>query len=263
MKTALLPWFLQVIAVTFVYELKCPAPGHWRLRARKFYCGQNYVCLLRSPENSYRETCDGLDYSSTGSKLIFEPYYNKAGCSYKRYQPFPFSTDGNNNSNLCPYIGTAVRNMSCQEIIVRPSQQTNLSSPLENRFKDVRNDYNEGRTHRLNCIYFTAVLLIVLSIVLPLYALSEWPDAFYKVLSFEWIVDHLKFIKMLKEEEIAKIKIRKLMEILLDGGEDHYDQFLEALNAFKEYKDLAKLIQNTEVTPNDQAIFKNCTERSN
>ncbi|CAG2211576.1 unnamed protein product [Mytilus edulis] len=96
MKTAVLPWFFQIIAVTFVYELKCPAPGHWRLRARKFYCGQSYVCLLRSPENSYRETCDGLDYSSTGSKLIFEPYFNKAGCSSERYQPFPFSTDGNN-----------------------------------------------------------------------------------------------------------------------------------------------------------------------
>ncbi|XP_063399307.1 uncharacterized protein LOC134683921 [Mytilus trossulus] len=49
MKTAVLLWCLQVIAVTFEYELKCPAPGHWRLRARKFYCGQSYVCLLRSP----------------------------------------------------------------------------------------------------------------------------------------------------------------------------------------------------------------------
>lgn len=96
MKTLCLPWFFQLIAVTLVYELRCPAPGHWRLRARNFYCGRSYVCLLRSPENTYHETCDGLDYSSTGSKLIFEPSFNKAGCSYKRYQPFPFSTEGNN-----------------------------------------------------------------------------------------------------------------------------------------------------------------------
>ncbi|XP_063419302.1 uncharacterized protein LOC134702146 [Mytilus trossulus] len=317
MKSAVLIWFLQVIAVTFVYELKCPAPGHWRLRARKFYCGQSYVCLLRSPEKSYRETCDGLDYSSTGSKLVFEPYFNKAGCSYKRYQPFPFSTDGNNKcvyqksfcngegqivhregsmindttcgcdpsqgyifvttpkhncyctpseedcschklicgneANPCPYIGTAIRNKSCPEIIVRPSPTKNLSSPLENRFKDVRTDYNEGRNHKLNCIYFTVALLIVFTIVLPLYGLSEWPDAFY--CSFEWIVDRLHIIKklnMLKGEEKAKIEIRNLMETLLDGGEDKYDQFLKALNAFNEYKILAKLIQDTEITSDDR-----------
>lgn len=337
MKTAGLPWFFQVIAVTFVYELKCPAPGHWRLRARKFYCGQSYVCLLRSPENSYRETCDRLDYSSTGSKLIFEPYFNKAGCRYSRYQPFPFSTDGNNKcvyqksfcneegqivyregstindttcgcdssqgykfvttpkhncycipseedcschklicdneANPCPYNGTAVRNKSCLEIIVRPSEQKNLSSPLENRFKDVRNDYNEGRTHKLNCIYFTVALLIVLSIGIPLYGLSQWPDAFYKVPSFKWIVDYLAFINMLKNKERVKIKKqtslkeknRILMEIFLRGNKNHYDQFLEALNAFNidEYKDLAILIQNTEVTSKDKELFQNCTERSN
>ncbi|XP_063419304.1 uncharacterized protein LOC134702148 [Mytilus trossulus] len=337
MKSAVLIWFIQVIAVTFVYELKCPAPGYWRLRARKFYCGQSYMCLLRSPENSYRETCDGLDYSSTGSKLIFEPYFNKAGCSSKRYQPFPFSTDGNNKcvyqtsfcneegqivhregsmindttcgcdssqgytfittpkhncycipseedcscyklicdneDNPCPFnhvIGTAVRNKSCQEIIVRPSQHINFSSLFEHRFKDVRNDYNEGRTNKLNCIYFAVAVVIVLTICLPSYALSQWPDAVYKVRSFECIVDHLKFIKVLTDEETAEIQIqtthkkknRKLMEILLNGGEDHYDKFIEALNAFKEYKYLANQIKNTEVTPDDKELFHNCIERS-
>ncbi|XP_071143958.1 uncharacterized protein [Mytilus edulis] len=336
MKTAVLPWFFQIIALTFVYELKCPAPGHWRLRARKFYCGQSYVCLLRSPENSYRETCDGLDYSSTGSKLIFEPYFNKAGCSFERYQPFPFSTDGNNKcvykksfcneqgqivyregstindttcrcdssqgyifvttpkhncyclpleedcschkiicgneENPCPFnhvIGTAVRNKSCQEIIVRTSQPKNLSSPLENRFKDVRNYYNEGRTYKLNCIYFTVALLIVLTIGLPIYGLSQWPDAFYKVPSFKWIIDHLTFFDMLKNEESKKIKKqssneeknRKLMEILLNGGEDQYDKFLEALNAFDKYQKLAKIIQNTKVTTEDKKFYQNCTKR--
>ncbi|XP_071143952.1 uncharacterized protein [Mytilus edulis] len=333
MKTAVLPWFFQVIAVTFVYELKCPAPGHWRLRARKFYCGQSYVCLLRSPENSYRETCDGLDYSRTGSKLIFEPYFNKAGCSYKRYQPFPFSTDGNNKcvyqksfcneegqivhregsmindstcecdsslgyifvttpkhncyclpseedcscrklicdneANPCPAIGTDNQNNSCPEIIARPSQQQNLSSALENRFEDVRNNYDEGRTHTLNCIFFILALLIVFTIGLPLYGLSQWPDAFYKVPSFKWIVDHLMFIDMLKEGESKKIKKqssneeknRTLMEILLNGDEDHYNQFLEALNAFKEYQELAMLIQNTEVTSEDRELVHNCTKR--
>ncbi|XP_063417447.1 uncharacterized protein LOC134699972 [Mytilus trossulus] len=333
MKTAVLLWCLQVIAVTFEYELKCPAPGHWRLRARKFYCGQSYVCLLRSPENSYRETCDGLDYSSTGSKLIFEPYFNKAGCSNKRYQPFPFSTDGNNKclyqksfcneegqivhregsmindtacrcdssqqyifvttpkhncycipseedcschklicdnegkSNPCPYIGAAVRNKSCPEIIVRPSQQQNMSTRSINRVKDVRIDYNEGRTHKLNCIYFTISLLIVLTICLPLYGFSQWPDAFYKVPSFKCIVDYLTFIDMLKDEESIKIKKqtsdkeknRKLMEILLNGGENNYNQFLEALNALDKYKHLAKLIQNTEVSTKDKELFQNCT----
>ncbi|XP_076084167.1 uncharacterized protein LOC143054960 [Mytilus galloprovincialis] len=242
MKSAVLIWFIQVIDVTFVYELKCPAPGHWRLRARKFYCGQSYVCLLRSPENSYRETCDGLDYSST--------------------------------ENPCPFnhvIGTAVRNKSCQEIIVRTSQPKNLSSPLENRFKDVRNYYNEGRTYKLNCIYFTVALLIVLTIGLPIYGLSQWPDTFYKVPSFKWIVDHLTFFGMLKNEESKKIKKRssneeknrKLMEILLNGGEDHYDKFLDALNAFGEYQELAKLIHNTEVKSEDKELIQNCTKRSN
>lgn len=57
---------------------------------------------------------------------------------------------------------------------------------------------------------------------------------------------------MLKEEEKAKIEIRNLMETLLDGGEDKYDQFLKALNAFNEYKNLAKLIQDTEITSDDR-----------
>lgn len=39
-----------------------------------------------------------------GSKLIFEPFFNKAECSYKRYQPFPFSTDGSSN---CVYQKSA------------------------------------------------------------------------------------------------------------------------------------------------------------
>ncbi|XP_052060615.1 uncharacterized protein LOC127700926 isoform X1 [Mytilus californianus] len=95
MKTLFMTWFIKVIVVTMGYRLRCPVAGEWRLRAKIFDCGRDYVCLLRSPENSYHENCDGLDYSSTGSKLIFEPNFNKAQCSSKRYQPFPFSTDGN------------------------------------------------------------------------------------------------------------------------------------------------------------------------
>lgn len=38
-----------------------------------------------------------------GSKLIYEPFFNKAYCSYERYQPFPFSTDG---SSKCLYQKT-------------------------------------------------------------------------------------------------------------------------------------------------------------
>lgn len=103
-----------------------------------------------------------------------------------------------------------------------------------------------------------------------LVALSQWPDAVYKVRSFECIVDHLKFIKVLTDDESAEIQIqtsdeeknRKLMEILLNGGEDHYDKFLEALNAFKKYKDLAKTIKSTNVTTDDKKFFQNCIERS-
>ncbi|XP_076105819.1 uncharacterized protein LOC143074155 [Mytilus galloprovincialis] len=86
---------LKVITVKSDYEVRCPVAAEWRFRGRKFNCGNTqYVCLFRSPGNKNHETCDGLDYSSTGSKLIFEPYFNKALCDYKRYQPFPFSTDG-------------------------------------------------------------------------------------------------------------------------------------------------------------------------
>lgn len=67
---------------------------------------------------------------------------------------------------------------------------------------------------------------------------------------------------MLKEEEKAKIEIRNLLETLLDGGEDKYDQFLKALNAFNEYKELAIRIQTTQITSEDRKNFLNCTERS-
>ncbi|XP_052073063.1 uncharacterized protein LOC127711152 isoform X2 [Mytilus californianus] len=83
------------IAVTLGYKVRCPDAGEWRFRGRKFNCGTTqYVCLFHSLRNINHENCDGLDYSSIGSKLIFEPSFNKALCNYNRYQPFPFSTDG-------------------------------------------------------------------------------------------------------------------------------------------------------------------------
>lgn len=55
--------------MTLEYELKCPDSGEWRIRAIGFNCSiiSQYVCLFRYPERAYHETCDGLDYSSTGN----------------------------------------------------------------------------------------------------------------------------------------------------------------------------------------------------
>ncbi|XP_052097431.1 uncharacterized protein LOC127732433 [Mytilus californianus] len=92
---------LQVVALTFAFELRCPVSGEWRLRAKTFNCSSSqYVCLLHIRyrlEDIYKESCDELDYSSIGSKLVFQPIFNQAQCTYKRYQPFLFSTDGSSN----------------------------------------------------------------------------------------------------------------------------------------------------------------------
>ncbi|XP_063417951.1 uncharacterized protein LOC134700533 [Mytilus trossulus] len=336
MKTLFLCWFCQLVVVTLVYELKCPAPGHWRLRARKFYCGQSYVCLLRSPENSYRETCDGLDYSSSGSKLIFEPYFNKAGCSYNRYQPFPFSTDGNNKcvyqksfcnekgqivhregsmrndatcgcdssqgyifvttpkhncycipsqedcschklscndkDTLCPFIGSAVRNVSCPKIVIRPSTQKNESSTSVDRFTDGRSSYYEGRTYRLTYVYFSKALIIVMITVLAVIGLLEWNDVLYgdrltdNNTTVQLLVDQDVSDNLLNEtegdsieiERLQKEKNRILMGELLSGDENGYIKFLTFLKRYSEYDDLVYGIENTVVTDDDRIAFQNC-----
>ncbi|VDI49340.1 Hypothetical predicted protein [Mytilus galloprovincialis] len=336
MKTLFIGWFYQLVVVTLVYELRCPAPGHWRLRARKFYCGQSYVCLLRSPENSYRETCDGLDYSSTGSKLIFEPYFNKARCSYKRYQPFPFSTDGNNKcvyqksfcneegqivhregsmindttcgcdssqgyifvikpehncycipskedctchklscndkDTLCPFIGSAVRNVSCPKIVIRPSTQKNESSTSVDRFTDGRSSYYKGRKYRLTCFYFIIALIDVMITELAVIGLSEWPDVLYRYRSTDnntpeqLLVDQRVSGNSLNEtegdsieiERLQKEKNRILMGELLSGDENSYNKFLTFLKGYPEYYDLIYGIENTVVTDEDRIAFQNC-----
>lgn len=56
------------MSVALEYEVRCPVAGEWRFRGRRFNCSSTqYVCLFRSPGNIYHETCDGLDYSSTGT----------------------------------------------------------------------------------------------------------------------------------------------------------------------------------------------------
>ncbi|CAG2191551.1 unnamed protein product [Mytilus edulis] len=137
------------MGVAAEYELRCPVAAEWRLRGKQFYCGRNYVCLLRLPENTYQENCGGLDYSSSGSKLIFEPYFNKEECSFKRYQPFPFSTDGSSDcvfaKSLCNEEGDqlsqndfAFLNMSCTQNGTVRSQENNSSSLKEQNFNDAK-----------------------------------------------------------------------------------------------------------------------------
>lgn len=53
------------------YEMRCPVAGEWRFRGSKFNCSYNqYVCLFRSPGDIYHESCDGVEFSSTGNIII-------------------------------------------------------------------------------------------------------------------------------------------------------------------------------------------------
>ncbi|XP_052075114.1 uncharacterized protein LOC127712610 [Mytilus californianus] len=217
---------LQVIAVTSEYAVRCPVAAEWRFRGKKFNCGDTqYVCLFRSPGDTYHETCNGLDYSSTGSKLIYEPYFNKALCSINRYQPFPFSTDGNSKcvfqKSFCNEKGqyafqtgtlksdttcgcdlsrgyefaTKPRNncycipseedCSCHklpcnekdkqcpsdsdEVLARSLAENHMLTTLViDQFNNADDEYN-GKTHRLQCLYITTVLLIFMTSVVSLY----------------------------------------------------------------------------------------------
>lgn len=72
---------LKVITVKSDYEVRCPVAAEWRFRGREFNCGDTqYVCLFRSPGNKNHETCDGLDYSSTGNtcNIVFHNYHQLA-----------------------------------------------------------------------------------------------------------------------------------------------------------------------------------------
>lgn len=104
--------------------------------------------------------------------------------------------------------------------------------------------------------------------------LTEWPDAMYEVRStttlktnrsqHKCILDHLLSKQVVNRKQCNEIKNlpspveknRKLMEILLNGGEDKYHTFLEALDTFK-YGNLVELIQKTQVTPTDKKIYSN------
>lgn len=78
------------------------------------------------------------------------------------------------------------------------------------------------------------------------------------------ILDHLLSKQVVNRKQCNEIKNlpspveknRKLMEILLNGGEDKYHTFLEALDTFK-YGNLVELIQKTQVTPTDKKIYSN------
>lgn len=103
------------MGVAAEYELRCPVAAEWRLRGKQFYCGRNYVCLLRLPENTYQENCGGLDYSSSGNNiLVFYPInlrYDKKKSTFLISTPvlymklilFLFDT----NSFLLAYNSTA------------------------------------------------------------------------------------------------------------------------------------------------------------
>ncbi|CAC5425688.1 unnamed protein product [Mytilus coruscus] len=89
----------QVVALTFAFELKCPVAGEWRLRAKKFNCSSSqYVCLLHIRyrlEDIYKESCDGLDYSSIGV------WYGVFGRSKVDIAVFTSSGDGIINGDVC------------------------------------------------------------------------------------------------------------------------------------------------------------------
>lgn len=66
-----------------------------------------------------------ISYLITGSKLVFEPNFNKADCSKQRYQPFPFSTEGNSNcvyqksfcnaeGQIVNTVGSSINDTTCR-----------------------------------------------------------------------------------------------------------------------------------------------------
>ncbi|XP_052075812.1 uncharacterized protein LOC127713888 isoform X2 [Mytilus californianus] len=92
--------FLQILSLNDAYNFTCPSSAHWNIRAKSMCRSQqNYTCLfdVTFRVNVYRERCNRPRILGPGYKYVFQPDFNRATCSVKRYQPFIFGTIGNSD----------------------------------------------------------------------------------------------------------------------------------------------------------------------
>ncbi|XP_063417376.1 uncharacterized protein LOC134699908 [Mytilus trossulus] len=207
------------------------------------------------------DTTCGCD-SSQGYIFVIKPEHN-CYCMPSKEDCSCHKLSCNDKDILCPFIGSAVRNVSCPKILIRPSTQKNESSTSVEIFNDVRSSYYEGRKYRLTCFYFSTSLVIVMITVLAVNGLSEWPDVLYIVRTKQFLVDqdvsgNSSAGDSIEIERLQKEKNRTVMEKLLSGDENDYNEFITFLKEHTEYVDLVYGIENTFVTDDDRIAFLNC-----
>ncbi|CAC5370538.1 unnamed protein product [Mytilus coruscus] len=90
----------KVISFVTAYNLTCPHPGQWELRAKVKNCSsiENYVCLFDAVQLTFAEICKKPQLERKGNKLFLNKgNFDRKPCSPTHYQPFRFNSFGNTN----------------------------------------------------------------------------------------------------------------------------------------------------------------------
>ncbi|CAC5422111.1 unnamed protein product [Mytilus coruscus] len=88
------------------FQLRCPYSSEWNIRATQI-CGKlsKYYCLWDDYQKEYNESCrDKAELWPKGTKLVISQNLDSKDCTFERFQPFVFSTEGNSN---CIYSKSA------------------------------------------------------------------------------------------------------------------------------------------------------------
>ncbi|XP_052077356.1 uncharacterized protein LOC127715361 [Mytilus californianus] len=115
------------------FQLRCPYSSEWNIRATQT-CGNlsKYYCLWDDYRKEYNESCrDKPELWLEGTKCVIRQNLDSEDCTFERFQPFTFSTEGYSD---CIYSKSA-----CED---KGFVNHNNGSATDDR--NCRCDYNNG-----------------------------------------------------------------------------------------------------------------------